>query len=136
MRAAVALIKILLLPVFAMAFFGGFSMFVVMPLMDLIPANPNNSMTGILLSSVVLNFILIALAASIMAFPVAYIYKKYAPLAALAIYAPILFFSITALKVESLNVLFSTSYTLLIELILIPLSAHRAWLYLEASHSG
>lgn len=96
MRAAVALIKILLLPVFAMAFFGGFSMFVVMPLMDLIPANPNNSMTGILLSSVVLNFILIALAASIMAFPVAYIYKKYAPLAALVIYAPILFFSITA----------------------------------------
>ena len=135
MRAAVVLIKILLLPVFAMAFFGGFSMFVVMPLMDLIPANPNNSMTGILLSSVVLNFILTALAASIIAFPVAYIYKKYAPLAALAP-PPILFFSITALKAESLNVLFSTSYTLLIELILIPLAAHRAWLYLEVSHSS
>ncbi|WP_455231002.1 hypothetical protein [Geopseudomonas aromaticivorans] len=88
MRAAVALIKFLLIPVFAMAFFGGFSKFAVMPLTDLIPANPNNSMTGILLSSVALNFILIALAASIIAFPAAYIYKKYAPLAALAMYTP------------------------------------------------
>ncbi|MNZ66308.1 hypothetical protein D3C78_845290 [compost metagenome] len=136
MHAAVTLIKILLIPVFAIAFFGGFSKFAVMPLTDLIPANPNNSMTGILLSSVALNFILIALAASIIAFPAAYIYKKYAPLAALAIYTPILFFSITALKAESFNLLFSTSYPLLIELILIPLSAHRAWLYLEASHSN
>ncbi|WP_143479646.1 hypothetical protein [Aquipseudomonas alcaligenes] len=136
MQTAVTLIKFLLIPVFAIAFFAGFSKFAVMPLMDLIPANPTNSMTGILLSSVALNLILIALAASLIAFPTAYIYKKYAPFAAIAIYAPILFFSITAINFENINLLFSTSYPLLTELILIPLAAHRAWLYLETSHSN
>ncbi|WP_339414292.1 hypothetical protein [Pseudomonas sp. EA_35y_Pfl2_R5] len=136
MHILVLLLKALLLPAFALVFFGGFSTLAVLPIMNLFPSFTNSSMTYILLSSVAQNLILISLAAAIIAFPAAYIYKKLAPLAALAIYMPVLFFSIDALNFVNLNQVFSTVYPLIIELILIPLSAHRARLYLDTPSSN
>jgi len=124
-------LKVLAILPLTAAFFLIFSNGVVAPLEPLISFGSRPTIEGILLVTVLYSTAFAAMGSAIIAIPVALIYGRLAPIAALMIWSPFFYLGSQAIVTKSSALLFSTLYPIACEALIIPTAANFAYRWLQ-----